>query len=82
MTRVRCPHNSCIFWDSDYCGAEEIELDPEQLSCLTMEELEDAAVVHDEDEWVDDGDEDEWEEDEEDEEDEWEEDEEEQWGRY
>ena len=81
MTRVRCPHNSCVFWDSDYCGAEEIELDPEQLTCLTMEELEDAAVTHDEDEWVEDAEEDEWEEDEE-EEDEWEEDEEEEWGTY
>jgi hypothetical protein len=41
-----------VFWDEDYCSAEEIELDPEQLSCLTMEELED-EVIDEEDVWDD-----------------------------
>ncbi|MCS7220245.1 MAG: DUF1540 domain-containing protein [Anaerolineae bacterium] len=71
MPRVRCPQRRCVFWEDDYCTAEEIELDPEQLSCLTMEELED-EVVEDEEIWDDEDlleDEDEWfDEDEEDEE--------------
>ncbi|HEY62978.1 MAG TPA: DUF1540 domain-containing protein [Caldilineae bacterium] len=52
MPRVRCPQRNCVFWDEDYCSAEEIELDPEQLSCLTMEELED-EVIDEEDVWDD-----------------------------
>ncbi|MCD6289753.1 MAG: hypothetical protein J7M34_04555 [Anaerolineae bacterium] len=70
MPRVRCPQSRCIFWEDGYCTAEEIELDPEQLSCLTMEELED-EVIDDDDVWGDDGelldDEDGWIEDEDDE---------------
>lgn len=84
MPRVRCPQRRCIFWEEDYCTAEEIELDPEQLSCLTMEELEDGVVedeeiwddedlLEDEEEWLDDEEEDELDEDEE----EWTDDEEE-----
>ena len=77
MPRVRCLQRRCVFWEDDYCTAEEIELDPEQLSCLTMEELEDEVaddeswddedLLDDEEEWLD---EDEDEEDAE-EEDEW-----------
>lgn len=55
MPRVRCPQRRCVFWEADFCMAEEIELDPEQLSCLTMEELED-EVVDDEGIWDDDDD--------------------------
>jgi len=52
MTRVRCPQDNCIFWDEGYCGADEIALDPEQLSCITMEDIKD-LILHSEDldEW-------------------------------
>ncbi|GAB4563158.1 MAG: hypothetical protein Kow0047_11750 [Anaerolineae bacterium] len=70
MPRVRCPQRHCVFWEDDYCTAEEIELDPEQLSCLTMEELED-EIEEDEDIWEDedllDEEDEEWPEEEEDE---------------
>ncbi len=77
MPRVRCPERRCVFWEADFCTAEEIELDPEQLACLTMEVLEDEVVeddevwddddlLDDEDDWLDE-DEDEWLEEEEDE---------------
>jgi len=86
MPKVRCPQRRCIFWEDDYCAAEEIELDPEQLSCLNMEELEDEIVddediweeedlLEDEDEWPDEEDEDEWPEEEDEEEEEEEEEE-------
>ncbi|NOZ29126.1 MAG: hypothetical protein GXP39_13900 [Chloroflexi bacterium] len=52
MPKVRCPQRRCVFWEDDYCSAEEIELDPEQLSCLTMEEFED-GIVDDEEMWDD-----------------------------
>ncbi len=91
MPKVRCPQRRCIFWEDDYCAAEEIELDPEQLSCLNMEELEDEIVddediweeedlLEDEDEWPDEEDEDEWPDEEEEEEEE--EDEEEEFDSF
>jgi hypothetical protein len=82
MPKVRCPQRRCVFWEDDYCAAEEIELDPEQLSCLNMEEMED-EIVDNEEIWEEEEDlleeEDEWsdeEEEEEEDEDEWPEDEE------
>jgi len=75
MTRVLCPQNHCVFWDDGYCGADEIALDPEQLSCITMEDIPD-LILHGEDldEWEEEIDEEEWDEEffDEDEEDEWE----------
>ncbi len=48
MPRVKCPAASCIHWDAGFCSAEEIELDPEELSCLTFEELADIDLEEDE----------------------------------
>ncbi|NPA90377.1 MAG: DUF1540 domain-containing protein [Chloroflexi bacterium] len=58
MPRVKCPAATCVYWDDGYCGAEEIVLDPEDLSCTTFEELGDLELEDDE------FDEDEWDEDE------------------
>jgi len=75
MTRVICPQDHCVFWDGGYCGADEIELDPEQLSCITMEDIKD-LILHGEelDEWEEELEEEEWEDEElfEEDEDEWE----------
>ena len=48
MPRVKCPAASCIYWDDGYCAAEEIELEPEALSCITFEELGDIELEEDE----------------------------------
>lgn len=48
MPRVKCPAQSCVFWEEDYCTAEEIELDPEELSCITYEELGDLELDEEE----------------------------------
>ena len=65
MTRVLCPQDRCVFWDGGYCGADEITLAPEQLSCITMEDIQD-LIVHGEDldEWGEEMDEEKWGEDE------------------
>ncbi len=52
MTKVRCPNSRCIYWDDGFCTAERIELDPETLSCLTVEEIDD-LVLEGEDDWED-----------------------------
>ncbi|MBC8447211.1 MAG: hypothetical protein H8D78_05630 [Chloroflexi bacterium] len=69
MTRVICPQDNCVFWDEGFCGADEISLDPDHLSCITMEDIQDLML---------DGEEmdDEWEEEEEMEDDDWEDDDE------
>ena len=63
MTRVRCPQNSCSFWLNGWCDADEIELDPATLSCLTFDErelteersaAENSEAGNDELEWLDD----------------------------
>ncbi len=48
MPRVKCPAQSCVFWEEDYCTAEEIELDPEELSCITYEEIGDLELDEEE----------------------------------
>jgi len=54
MPRVKCPASSCVFWDEGYCTAEEIELDSEDLACITFEELGDIELDEEdleEEEW-------------------------------
>lgn len=53
MPRVKCPASACVFWEEGYCSAEEIELDPEDLSCMTFEELGDLELEEEEveEEW-------------------------------
>ncbi len=53
MTKVRCPNSRCIYWDDGFCTAETIELDPETLSCLTVEEIDDLVLDGEEDSWDD-----------------------------
>ncbi len=48
MPRVKCPAQSCVFWEDNYCTAEEIELDPEELSCITYEEIGDLELDEEE----------------------------------
>ena len=75
MTRVICPQDNCVFWDEVYCGADEISLDPDHLSCITMEDIQDLILDGDEmDDWEEGMDDDEWEDDDEyfdEDEDEW-----------
>ena len=40
MSLVRCPQKQCSFWLNGWCDADEIELDPATLSCLTFDEIE------------------------------------------
>jgi len=68
MTRVLCPQSNCVFWDGGGCGADEISLDSEQLSCVTMEDIKELILDGEElvGEWEEDdddvdGDEDDWE---------------------
>ena len=44
MTRVLCPQDHCVFWDGGSCGADEISLEPDQLSCVTMEDIKDLIL--------------------------------------
>lgn len=44
MTRVLCPQDHCVFWEEGICGADEIALDPEQLSCVTIEDIKDLIL--------------------------------------
>ncbi len=48
MPKVKCPAAACVYWDDGYCSAEEIVLDPEDLSCTTFEELSDLELEEDE----------------------------------
>ena len=75
MTRVVCPQDACVFWDGGICGADEVSLDPDQLSCVTMEDMKDlllsgedleewAEEIEESEEWGEDdeeGTDDEWE---------------------
>lgn len=40
MSRVRCSQKRCSFWLNGWCDADEIELDPVTLSCITFDEIE------------------------------------------
>jgi len=62
MTRVICPQDSCVFWDEGYCGADEITLDPDHLSCIAMEDIQDLMLdTEDVDEWKEEMEDEEWE---------------------
>jgi len=65
MPRIRCRYIDCVYLESGYCGADQIDLDPE-MGCLTYSQEEEVQPKEEEEE-------EEWEEEELDEE-EWEED--------
>lgn len=59
MTTVRCPKQTCMFWQDGLCTSEEIEIHPVALVCLTFEEWEEddrelADLESDDLEWDDD----------------------------
>jgi hypothetical protein len=62
MPRIRCRYIDCVYLESGYCGADQIDLDPE-MGCLTYAQEEEDLPKDEE-----------WEEEEELEEEEWEED--------
>lgn len=82
MPRIRCHYVDCVFLEEKYCGAAQVELDPD-TGCMTYTQV-DEAVVEDVDEWEEedlleeDEDDDDLYEDEE-EEDDWEEDDDEEY---
>ncbi|MXX28009.1 MAG: hypothetical protein F4Z82_21525 [Caldilineaceae bacterium SB0668_bin_21] len=45
MSRVRCPQKRCSFWLNGWCDADEIELEPVTLSCITFDEIENAEIL-------------------------------------
>ena len=49
MPRIRCRYIDCIFVEEGLCGAEAVEIDPDE-GCLTYTELNDISLVEDE-EW-------------------------------
>lgn len=59
MPRIRCHYIDCVFLDDGYCGAAQIEVDPD-VGCMTFSRAND---IDTEDDWEDDEEEtDEWEE--------------------
>ena len=70
MPRIRCRYIDCKNLESGFCGADQVDLDPE-LGCLTYtqedEDLLKEQVLEEEEEEVLDEEEEEWDEDLEDE---------------
>jgi len=68
MPRIRCRYVDCVYLESGFCGADQIDLDPE-LGCLTYtqeeEELPKEAEWEEEEEAevLDEEEEEEWDED-------------------
>ncbi len=66
MPRIRCRYVDCVYLESGFCGADQIDLDPE-LGCLTYaqeeEELPKEVEWEEEEEVLDEEEDEEWEED-------------------
>ena len=60
MPRIRCRYIDCIFIEEGLCGAEAVEIDPDE-GCLTYTELNEISLVEDE-EWEEEDLEEDWEE--------------------
>jgi len=60
MPRIRCRYIDCIFLEEGLCGAEAVEIDPDE-GCLTYTELNEISLVEDE-EWEEEDLEEDWEE--------------------
>lgn len=43
MPRIRCAYQECVYLEGEFCGAEQIVLDPEE-GCLTFTQIEDLAL--------------------------------------
>ena len=46
MPRIRCRYLDCVFLDDGYCGAELVEIDPEE-GCMTYTQLDEVDVEKD-----------------------------------
>jgi hypothetical protein len=66
MPRIRCRYVDCVYLESGFCGADQIDLDPE-LGCLTYaqeeEELPKEVEWEEEEEVLDEEEDEEWDED-------------------
>jgi hypothetical protein len=71
MPRIRCRYVDCVYLESGFCGADQIDLDPE-LGCLTYTQEEEELPK--EAEWEEEGEEEEEDVLDEEEEEEWDED--------
>lgn len=60
MPRIRCRYIDCIFLEEGLCGAEAVEIDPDE-GCLTYAEIGEISLVEDE-EWEEEDLEEDWEE--------------------
>ena len=60
MPRIRCRYIDCIFIEEGLCGAEAVEIDPDE-GCLTYTELNEISLAEDE-EWEEEDLEEDWEE--------------------
>jgi len=49
MPRIRCRYIDCIFLEEGLCGADAVEIDPDE-GCLTYTEIDDISLIEDE-EW-------------------------------
>jgi len=64
MPKIQCRFIDCVFLEEGFCGAEIVEIDPDE-SCLTYTGIDDIGIVDDED-WEDEELEEIWEEEEDD----------------
>lgn len=64
MPKIHCRFVDCVFLEEGFCGAEIVEIDPDE-SCLTYTSIDDIAMVDDED-WEEEELEEIWEEEEDD----------------
>ena len=69
MPRIRCRYVDCVYLESGFCGADQIDLDPE-LGCLTYTQEEeelpkeaDWEAEEEEEQVLDEEEEEEWDED-------------------
>lgn len=66
MPRIRCRYVDCIYLESGFCDADQIDLDPE-LGCLTFTQEEEDLAIEKEEEWeepaLDEEEEEDWDED-------------------
>ena len=51
MPRIRCHYEDCVFLEDKYCGAAQVELDPD-TGCMTYSLIDEPAVPEaEEKEW-------------------------------
>ncbi len=48
IPKIQCGFVDCVFLEEGFCGAEIVEIDPDE-SCITYTSIDDIAMVDDED---------------------------------